>query len=102
MVIRVFRSQESLPMSEVHWTGVSAAATAVAALISLAALLAVAWQSFLTRTGVDVSQAVLLAGDRVRLDDRAPEVSVRLEEPAWPLLAWSHVGMTCTPWPQWP
>lgn len=86
-------------MSEVHWTEVSAAATAVAALISLAALLAVAWQSFLTRSGVDVSQAVLLAGDRGRLDDRAPEVSVRLEEPAWPLLAWSHVGMPCNPWP---
>ncbi|MDF2435149.1 MAG: hypothetical protein JWP44_4780 [Mucilaginibacter sp.] len=86
-------------MSEVHWTEVSAAATAVTAVISLVALLAVAWQSFLTRSGVDVSQAVLLAGDRARLDDRAPEVSVRLETPHWPLLAWSHVGMPCNEWP---
>ncbi|MFE2540994.1 hypothetical protein [Actinacidiphila glaucinigra] len=86
-------------MSEVHWTELSAGATAVTAVISLIALLAVAWQSFLTRSGVDVSQAVLLAGDRGRLDDRAPEVSVRLEEPTWPLLAWSHLGMPCNPWP---
>lgn len=99
LVIWDFGGQESLPMSEVQWTEVSAAATAVTAVISLAALLAVAWQSFLTRSGVDVSQAVLLAGDRGRLDDRAPEVSVRLEEPTWPLLAWSHLGMPCNPWP---
>jgi hypothetical protein len=86
-------------MSEVQWTEVSAGATAVAAVISLAALLAVAWQSLLTRSGVDVSQAVLLAGDRARLDDRAPEVSVRLETPHWPLLAWSQFGMPCNEWP---
>ncbi|MCM2427992.1 type IV toxin-antitoxin system AbiEi family antitoxin domain-containing protein [Streptomyces sp. RKAG337] len=73
-------------MWDTVWTAVSAVATALA-------LLAVAWQPILTRralgvahTALTVSEAVALDAARARLDDQAPEVTVVLDEVPWPPL----------------
>ncbi|MFB7453261.1 hypothetical protein [Streptomyces sp. NPDC056194] len=79
-------------MNEVVWTAISAVATALA-------FFAVAWQSVLTRRALAVSQTVALDAARARLDSGAPQVTVRLEEPAWPLLALSQHGMPVNAWP---
>lgn len=79
-------------MSDRFWAALSAIATA-------AAFFVVAWQSILTRHALKVARDALLDGARARLDDQAPAVAVRLEEPVWPLLAWSQQGMPVNPWP---
>jgi hypothetical protein len=93
-------------MSDTFWTALSATATAFA-------FVAVTWQSFLTRRAVVVAQRALVTADRAliasqavtldaaraRLDERAPEVSVRISEAPWPPYAWTPHGMPVGHWP---
>ncbi|MER7196703.1 hypothetical protein CG723_41030 [Streptomyces sp. CB01635] len=79
-------------MPEIVWTATSAIATT-------AALWVIAWQAILTRRGVDIQSAVALDSARARLDSQAPDVVVQLEDPSWPPLAWSHMGLPVNPWP---
>ncbi|MFI8288611.1 hypothetical protein ACIGBL_05640 [Streptomyces sp. NPDC085614] len=80
-------------MNEEAWTAVSAIATA-------AAFLVVSWQAILTRKALDLSQGVALDAAWARLDNGAPQVSVHLEDPKWPLWAHSQHGMPCNEWPR--
>ncbi|WP_330467611.1 hypothetical protein OG547_21155 [Streptomyces longwoodensis] len=93
-------------MSDNFWTALSALATT-------AAFVVVAWQSVLTRSAVVTAQkalataeraliaseAVALDAARSRLDERAPEVSVRMHDVPWPPYAWTPSGMPVNPWP---
>ncbi|MBT2439777.1 hypothetical protein J7E93_06505 [Streptomyces sp. ISL-36] len=80
-------------MNEVAWTAISAVATALA-------FVAVAWQSILTRRALAIAQTAALDTARARLDNGAPAVTVRLEAPIWPPLAGTAHGMPCNPWPR--
>ncbi|MFD5065398.1 hypothetical protein [Streptomyces sp. NPDC058394] len=79
-------------MSETFWAALSAIATS-------AALWVIAWQAILTRKSVQIQAAVALDSARARLDSQAPDVVVQLEDPTWPPLAWSHMGLPVNPWP---
>ncbi|MCQ9129983.1 hypothetical protein [Streptomyces hilarionis] len=86
-------------MSDTFWTALSACATA-------AAFVAVAWQSFLTRSAVVTAQRALIASEAValdaargRLDVEAPNVSVKVSDVPWPPLAWTPHGMPIQPFP---
>ncbi|MGW7168181.1 hypothetical protein ACWGH3_23345 [Streptomyces sp. NPDC054884] len=86
-------------MSDTFWTALSACATA-------AAFVAVAWQSFLTRSAVVTAQRALIASEAValdaargRLDVEAPNVMVKISEVPWPPLAWTPHGMPIQPFP---
>ncbi|MFD3590405.1 hypothetical protein [Streptomyces sp. NPDC058683] len=73
----------------------------------------IAWQSYLMRKAVKVSQdalevaqntlaaseTVAIDAARTRLDAQAPAVTARFTEVQWPPYAWSHVGMPASPWP---
>lgn len=80
------------------WTITAAIATAASAAF-------VAWQAFETRKATGTAQAALRSAEsvaldqtRARLDDQAPRVEVHQENPAWPPLGASAVGMP-QPWP---
>lgn len=61
---------------------------------------AVAWQGYLTRSSVKVSQLIAADAIRARLDSQAPVVTVKLAPPPWEPLAWTNIGMPCNTWPQ--
>lgn len=86
-------------MSEDFWTALSAIATA-------AAFIAVAWQSVLTRQALKVAQEALATSEtvaldaaRVRLDAEAPDVSVTVIGAEWPPMAWTPTGMPVNAYP---
>ncbi|MDX3067089.1 hypothetical protein PV518_33780 [Streptomyces sp. ND04-05B] len=93
-------------MSETEWAAIGSIATA-------AGFLVVAWQSYLTRKAVKVSQdalevaqnalvaseTVAIDAARARLDAQAPAVSVRLTDIEWPPYAWTPSGMPVGHWP---
>lgn len=60
---------------------------------------AIAWQGYLTRASVKVSQLIAADTIRGRLDAQAPAVTVRLSAPPWEPLAATNHGMPCNPWP---
>lgn len=93
-------------MSETMWVATDSVGTT-------AGIGVIAWQSYLMRKAVKVSQdalevaqntlaaseAVAIDAARTRLDAQAPAVTVRFTEVQWPPYAWSHVGMPASPWP---
>ncbi|MFF4732913.1 hypothetical protein ACFY3M_48345 [Streptomyces mirabilis] len=74
------------------WTAIGSIGTALA-------LIGVIWQAMLTRQALEVSRLTALDAIRTRLDSEAPKVTLRLETPGWPPLAWTPMGMPVTPWP---
>lgn len=67
---------------------------------STAGFAVIAYQSYLTRVAVRVSELIAADSVRSRLDSQAPEVTVRLSAPPWPPLARpSGGGKPVNPWP---
>jgi hypothetical protein len=79
-------------MSDTFWIGLGSIGSTLG-------FAAIAWQAYLTRETVKVSQLIAADGIRSRLDAQAPEVTVRLSEPPWEPLAWTNTGMPCNTWP---
>ncbi|TXS48527.1 hypothetical protein EAO75_16460 [Streptomyces sp. uw30] len=67
-------------MSETFWTAVGSIGTALA-------LGFVAWQAYLTRAALRVSQLMTAGAIRSRLDSQAPGVTLKLTAPRWEPLA---------------
>ncbi|WP_151775769.1 hypothetical protein [Streptomyces abyssomicinicus] len=79
-------------MSETFWTAVGSIGTT-------SAFFVVAWQAYLTRKALRVSELMAADATRSRLDSEAPRVTLALSDPPWEPLAWTPNGMPCNTWP---
>lgn len=79
-------------MSDTFWVALSSIG-------STAAFGVLAWQGYLTRASLKVSQLMTADAIRSRLDSQAPSIHLKLRTPPWEPLAWNSSGMPCNTWP---
>ncbi|MGW6796633.1 hypothetical protein [Streptomyces chartreusis] len=79
-------------MSETFWVALGSISTTLAFGF-------VAWQAYLTRKALKVSQLMNADAIRSRLDSQAPGVTLKLTPPPWEPQAWKPTGMPCSTWP---
>ncbi|QDN64325.1 hypothetical protein [Streptomyces sp. S1D4-14] len=79
-------------MSETFWVALGSIGTVLAFGV-------VAWQGYLTRGALKVSQLMTADAIRSRLDSQAPKVTLKLSAPPWEPLAATNMGMPCSNWP---
>ncbi|MCX4993778.1 hypothetical protein [Streptomyces sp. NBC_00568] len=79
-------------MSETSWVALGSIGTILAFGV-------VAWQGYLTRQSLKVSQLMTVDAIRSRLDSQAPKVTLKLSPPPWEPLAATSMGMPINPWP---
>ncbi|KAB2977478.1 hypothetical protein F8R89_01175 [Streptomyces sp. SS1-1] len=79
-------------MSETFWVALGSISTTLAFGF-------VAWQAYLTRQTLQVSQLMNADAIRGRLDSQAPVVTLKLTPPPWEPQAWTPAGMPCSTWP---
>ncbi|MFJ8010622.1 hypothetical protein [Streptomyces fagopyri] len=79
-------------MSETSWVALGSIGTILAFGV-------VAWQGYLTRQALKVSQLMTVDAIRSRLDSQAPKVTLQLSPPPWEPLAATNMGMPVNPWP---